>query len=614
MKRPILTLALVFCSALGVIALNTCSNSCLNTLCDTIVGNPLFEGISIGYAGDTTEWTSLCSTPQTIEFVISGQSENYPPEDSLTVIVNFGDGTDTTFLTYNGYNSLNTINYFYISFYHTYYSSGSYSAQYIVTAPNGDSDTITHINELTISDSCSTISGLVYIDANNNCQYDNGEVLLQGIGLELLSSYNNSVSWAYTDNNGAYDFVVPVGANYEITAHLNYPIEYDHICPSSGSLLINSLPSVDNNFGYSCPNGFDLQGALSSFGFVPGFDSYIWPNVFDLGCLPPNGTITMVLDTLLTYNSSLYNPTNISGDTLTWNFNTMNLLYNWQNRLSVTLNPNAIIGDSVRLQLIINPIAGDINPANNIVKSCFPITGSLDSYIKTVNYDGQNVDGLIEKNTPLTYTIYFQNTRNETAIDLDILDALDANLDLSTLNIIGSSIEGSNGMFSHTLSGNIVRFSFSQILLPDSGSDEVNSHGYVKYFINQKPDLAYGTVITNNAEIYYNCYDPPIITNTVINTIGKLVSVNDIKTIDDFPDLYPNPVTDNLNISVTLPKPDQITVNILNITGQVIYTKKADYESGQKVLKINTTSFSKGMYFVQVNYNNGQKLTQKFIK
>ena len=78
--------------------------------------------------------------------------------------------------------------------------------------------------------------------------------------------------------------------------------------------------------------------------------------------------------------------------------------------------------------------------------------------------------------------------------------------------------------------------------------------------------------------------------------------------------VFPNPVSDNLNISVFLPKPDHLKIRILNITGELIYSGEADYEGGQKVLNINTTSLASGMYFVHVNYNNGQSLTSRFVK
>lgn len=95
--------------------------------------------------------------------------------------------------------------------------------------------------------------------------------------------------------------------------------------------------------------------------------------------------------------------------------------------------------------------------------------------------------------------------------------------------------------------------------------------------------------------------------------IGNYSGINTMNISDENITVFPNPVADNLNISINLPKSDQITVNIFNTVGKVIYTEKANYEGGQKVLTINTASLTQGLYFVQLNYN-GQKLTHKFIK
>lgn len=76
--------------------------------------------------------------------------------------------------------------------------------------------------------------------------------------------------------------------------------------------------------------------------------------------------------------------------------------------------------------------------------------------------------------------------------------------------------------------------------------------------------------------------------------------------------LYPNPVTDKLNVEISLPS-DMVTVNIINSMGQIISTSKTTYDYSQKGFSINTSSLSKGLYFVQVN-NNGQTFTGRFVK
>ena len=77
--------------------------------------------------------------------------------------------------------------------------------------------------------------------------------------------------------------------------------------------------------------------------------------------------------------------------------------------------------------------------------------------------------------------------------------------------------------------------------------------------------------------------------------------------------LYPNPVADKLYISLNLTKSAPVTVNIMNITGQVIYSEKSESEGGTNIITLNTSSLSSGLYFVQINYD-GQIINRKFVK
>ncbi len=94
---------------------------------------------------------------------------------------------------------------------------------------------------------------------------------------------------------------------------------------------------------------------------------------------------------------------------------------------------------------------------------------------------------------------------------------------------------------------------------------------------------------------------------------GNFAGISPINISDDNVILFPIPVADKLNISFNLPKPNIITINILNATGQLIYGEKTIYSGGQKVLTVNTSSFARGLYFVQLNYN-GQNLMRRFVK
>jgi uncharacterized repeat protein (TIGR01451 family) len=133
-------------------------------------------------------------------------------------------------------------------------------------------------------------------------------------------------------------------------------------------------------------------------------------------------------------------------------------------------------------------------------------------------YDPNDKEGLplgmgdghyVPAGTVLTYRIRFQNTGNFPAERVEIVDQLDvAQLNLSTFTPLHSS----HDMVTELSETGEVRFIFDNIQLPDSTSNEPESHGYVFYSIQINPEAEHDELITNEAAIYFDA-NPPIITN-----------------------------------------------------------------------------------------------------
>ncbi len=162
----------------------------------------------------------------------------------------------------------------------------------------------------------------------------------------------------------------------------------------------------------------------------------------------------------------------------------------------------------------------DNAPALDI--DCRENSGSYDPNDKQVFPRGATDDRLIAANTDLEYLIRFQNTGTDTAFTVVILDKLSENLDAASVR---------PGAASHPytftlLEDNVVRFSFNDILLPDSNVNAAASQGFVKFRVRQQPDLAPGTEINNDAAIYFD-FNEPVITNRVEQVIGTpFITVN----------------------------------------------------------------------------------------
>ena len=147
-------------------------------------------------------------------------------------------------------------------------------------------------------------------------------------------------------------------------------------------------------------------------------------------------------------------------------------------------------------------------------EDCFEIIGAYDPNDKLAEPRGYDEDHFIEPETPLEYTIRFQNTGTDTAFNVVIRDTLSELLDLSTIEI-GA---GSHDFRVDIDSAGAINFFFPNIMLPDSFVNEPASHGAVSFRITPKPGLTPGTRIENRAGIYFD-FNEPIITNTYFNTI-----------------------------------------------------------------------------------------------
>jgi Secretion system C-terminal sorting domain len=157
----------------------------------------------------------------------------------------------------------------------------------------------------------------------------------------------------------------------------------------------------------------------------------------------------------------------------------------------------------------------DTNLSNNTFTTFNTICTSYDPNDKSVFPSGALAQGFLpaSSNEPLSYQVRFQNTGTAPAANVIIADTLDSDLDISTLQIIGTS----HAMVLDIVGNNILKFKFLGIILPDSTTDEPGSHGYVRYSIKRKAGTSPTAQINNTAHIYFD-YNPAVVTNTVTNT------------------------------------------------------------------------------------------------
>jgi uncharacterized repeat protein (TIGR01451 family) len=157
-----------------------------------------------------------------------------------------------------------------------------------------------------------------------------------------------------------------------------------------------------------------------------------------------------------------------------------------------------------------------------VSQQCMPIVDSYDPNDKQVIPAGLTSENYTPTNTPLRYTVRFQNTGTDVAYRVVVVDTLSADLDISTLKV---------GAVSHpyrlSVSGKerpVLTFTFDNIMLPDSSKDLAGSNGLLQFSIRPKENLLEKHLIENLADIFFD-YNEPMRTNTTVNRIYDMPMV-----------------------------------------------------------------------------------------
>jgi len=475
-------------------------------------------------------------------------------------------------------------------------------------------DTIYNINNYysgPVTNPChyGNVSGMVYVDQNGDCIFNGSDAPLNAVlvGSNVaLSSPSMSSTWglAGTDMSGNYN--MQLQESWMTSYSVAIPSQYQFIFPLASctpvSYTYTTLPQANVDFALQCTSNMDVQCAAYSSGAVrPLLPFTLSPYVSNTGCSMASGVIKLLLDPDVVYNASLSsNPaTSVVGDTLMWNYSNLTNLsagMYWNSFFAgVHLTPTAAvnIGDVLCFEVLADAPAGDVDPVNNSYSFCLSVVNSYDPNMKEVSPKGVGTAGNILPSTPdLTYTIHFQNTGNAAAINVSVIDTLDANVDAGSLEILGAT----HAMSPLWLAPNVVKFTFYSIMLPDSTTNEPLSHGAVSFKVNLNPALPLGTEIKNTGYIYFDS-NPAIVTNTTLNTIAVTTGISE-QTQSASVTVYPNPFTDNTTFVIS----DDLqngtyTFEITDVLGKKVNEIK---NISDKQFSISRNDLQNGIYFYKI--------------
>lgn len=454
------------------------------------------------------------------------------------------------------------------------------------------------------SECSSNINGIRFNDDNLDCIYSFTDTKLNQ---QLLLVEPGSI-YATSDSSGNYSLNCDTG-NYTIRALL--PKYTTVACgPDSINFSISTAnPSKTINFGtYTIPNVTDLQLSLGANNTArPGFTNYQNIAFSNIGTISAyNSVVLYKLDAAFSVVNMYPPPDSISGNSYFWNIPSLLLYENKSIFIETIVNTTIPLNYQFKHFASILTAQVDTFPQNNSDTILGFITGSYDPNNKTLNTTIHNpLNPLSPLENEIAYQINFQNTGNDTAFFIQIIDSISNSLDLSTFRAGASS-----HAFSWTISGpGILKFSFPSILLPDSTTNESRSHGFIKYYIRPKNNLATTAQIRNAAAIYFD-FNVAVNTNAVYypNDLFTGLANTKIQPAKCKLNITPNPANDNLLLSNSLQLKFS-KIRISDLQGKIILTEnKLDNGSD-----ISVESIENGFYFVECIFEDGSSLINKFI-
>ncbi|MCY7411236.1 MAG: T9SS type A sorting domain-containing protein [Chitinophagales bacterium] len=436
------------------------------------------------------------------------------------------------------------------------------------------------------------ITGSVFYDFDKNGILDNNDFSVPN----LMVQEATTGKLAITNKEGAYTIAVTDSGDFSTSVISPLFVAYEFL-PENREINFNTdagLTVSENNFGITPSYDFaDLSVTLTSVSIMRAGQSCIYSaHILNTGTQPTDGDLILTFDTdLLTYTSSNVQPVSMANNEIVFPITALPAFTTTDVQITFLIKTSAPFGQQFEASAIV-ATQGTIDPFvfNDTCHTNDTIVASYDP--NDISVDRGFILSSETSNPPeLNYIIRFQNTGNDTAFNIKVVNKLSQYVDLSSFVLIDNSdtVEITLNQFTHEL-----EFSFANIHLPDSNVNEIESHGFVRYKIMPNPGLLINDSISTYADIYFD-YNDAVKTNDALTVITEPTLVETIPS-DHFPiSIYPNPAT-NI-VAIRNPTLSASSLSVLNVSGQVIYFVEL---STDELHQINIDKWNSGIYFIQM--------------
>ncbi|MBK7887450.1 MAG: T9SS type A sorting domain-containing protein [Bacteroidetes bacterium] len=437
-------------------------------------------------------------------------------------------------------------------------------------------------------DNYNLLKGKLFADINSNGLQDIGEPSLQGKKI----TEQGTGRFSFSQSNGQYVVSLLDSGTYTVLPQSQPWFNPNPLTNSATFTAINQTDSL-NDFGYQPQGTFeDVCITITPLGnFRSGFAASYMINYGNYGNTTVSPTVYFYPYNNVTFQSATVTPSQIFPDSVIWNLPALTPFQTGSIIVTVNVNPGLPIGTLINSSAHIEPYATDDNPSCNNSNWEVYTTGSFDPNDILVSEDTLTTMQL--SNAPwLDYIIRFQNTGNDTAFTVKILNPIDTNkLNLSTFEFTNASHPVNLNWINYQRN---MEFKFENILLVDSNTNEPLSHGFVRYRIQPKTNLSAGDSITNFAAIYFD-FNEPVITNTAKTIIILPTGIASASPASGKLHVFPNPAENAINISGIQLENGKSRLRLTDIYGKLIIEKTISTST----TTLETNQLSNGVYLIQ---------------
>lgn len=432
---------------------------------------------------------------------------------------------------------------------------------------------------------CGVISGYVKTSEFEDCNNQT-----QDVPNRLVCLGNNQ--YVATNEEGYYSASLPYGT-YAVSLLLK---GYEESCQPNDSVTLSDVNQTETkNLSYKYNDEVKEDVKLCLFGGQGrvGQDQIARIHIDNEFKPIVNGKLTCHVPDNIELGSMTPYPDSISDNQLIWDNLSLNSFESRKFVLNFTVKNSAPMGDSLYWRALFIGDDSIFYDEDKVV-----VRNSYDPNAIVVNHTALLVS---EKHHRLKYTVHFQNTGNDTAYLVRVVDTLDSKIDISTLELAGSS-----HLFEFAIKpGLAMEWTFPEINLLDSASNEAKSKGYFQFFAQLKSDVKLHDKAKSTAYIYFDTNEP-IITNTAITNIVEPTSPN-ILTSESSIIAFPNPTKGVLYFD----RLSTITsYTIHNLDGRIVGSGILDEGIGQ----VQFNSLASGVYYIRLVNSTNQTQVIKVNK